>query len=263
MEVLFFAAWCRPFHNYWSVPAANPQCSTYHDHLILNTAINVSSDLMMLCIPLPVLIRAQLPLKKKLILCIVFSIGVFVIISAILSKYYSFSLPYGVDWVRLFITRQFMSTFANFRPKVHWYVREVSTAVIVANMPHLWALVRRIFNLRAFLSHGLALRSRLGTSSRPETMPRATQITGDRKWYGLTSKGSNLDSFLYQSESEERITGVPLKIRKDIEFRVERDTEGRDMDDGQTYAKANKFELSGLHTGWQSKTSIGSAPSAS
>jgi hypothetical protein len=56
----------------------------------------------MLCIPLPILIRAQLPLRKKLILCIVFSMGIFVIISAVLSKYYSFSLPYGVDWVRPF-----------------------------------------------------------------------------------------------------------------------------------------------------------------
>jgi hypothetical protein len=102
MEILFFTVWCRPFHNYWSVPAANPQCSTYHDHLIVNTVFNISSDLLMLCIPLPILIRAQLPLRKKLILCIVFSMGVFVIISAVLSKYYSFSLPYGVDWVRPF-----------------------------------------------------------------------------------------------------------------------------------------------------------------
>ena len=100
MELLFFAVWCRPFHNYWSVPAANPQCSTYHDHLVVNTVFNISSDLMMLCIPLPILIRAKLPLQKKLILCIVFSMGIFVIICAVLSKYYSFSLPYGIDWVR-------------------------------------------------------------------------------------------------------------------------------------------------------------------
>jgi hypothetical protein len=99
MEILFFGVWCRPFHNYWSVPAANPQCSTYHDHLIVNTVFNISSDLMMLCIPLPILIRAKLPIQKKLILCVVFSLGIFVIICAVLSKYYSFSLPYGVDWV--------------------------------------------------------------------------------------------------------------------------------------------------------------------
>jgi hypothetical protein len=99
MEILFFGVWCRPFHNYWSVPAANPQCSTYHDHLVVNTVFNISSDLMMLCIPLPILIRAKLPMQKKLILCVVFSMGIFVIICAVLSKYYSFSLPYGVDWV--------------------------------------------------------------------------------------------------------------------------------------------------------------------
>ena len=157
-----------------------------------------------------------------------------------------------------------MSTFANFRQKVYWYVREISTAVIVANMPHLWALARRTFNLRAFLSHGSALRSRLGTNSRSETLPQAglTQITDGRKWYGLKSKGGQPNSFLDQSESEERITGVPLEIRKDVEFRVERDTVTRDLDPDLEYAKADRLELSGLHTGWQSKTTIGSSTSA-
>jgi hypothetical protein len=187
MEILFFGVWCRPFHNYWSVPVANPQCSTYHDHLIVNTVFNISSDLMMLCIPLPILIRAKLPFQKKVILCVVFSMGFFVIICAALSKYYSFSLPYGVDWVRPLLTPPFSGTFANHYRKVYWYVREVSTAVIVANMPHLWALMRRTFNLRAFLSHGSALRSRRGTNARAETLPPAgsNQITDDRKWYGL------------------------------------------------------------------------------
>jgi hypothetical protein len=245
------------------VPAANPQCSTYHDHLIVNTVFNISSDVMMLCIPLPILIRAKLPLQKKLILCIVFSMGIFVIICAVLSKFYSFSLPYGVDWVRPFLKPSFLSTYANFRRKVYWYVREVSTAVIVANMPHLWALMRRTFNLRAFLSYSSTLRSRLGTNSRPETLPEAgsTQITDNRKWYGLKNKGSHPDSFLDQSESEERITGVPLKIRKDVEFRVERDSVGRDTDHDLEYARADTLEPSGLRTGWQSKTTIGSASS--
>jgi hypothetical protein len=127
-------------------------------------------------------------------------------------------------------------------------------------MPHLWAFVRRTFNLRAFLSHGSALKSRLGTNSRPETLPQAgsTQI----KWYGLKNKGSNPDSFLDQGGSEERITGVPLEIRKDVEFRVERDTVTRDLDPDLEYARADRFGPSGLHTGWQSKTTIGSSTSA-
>ena len=154
-----------------------------------------------------------------------------------------------------------LSIFANFRQKVYWYVREISTAVIVANMPHLWALARRTFNLRAFLSHSSASRSRLDTNSRPETLPHAesTQITNDRKWYGLKSKVGNPNSFLDQSESEEQITGVPLEIRKDVEFR---DTVTRDLDLDLEYAKADRLEPSGLHTGWQSKTTIGSSTSS-
>ena len=84
----------------------------------------------------------------------------------------------------------------------------------------------------------------------------------DRKWYGLKSKGTNPDSFLDQSESEERITGVPLEIRKDIEFRVERDSVGRDLDHDLANTKAAKLEPPGLHTGWQSGTTIGSTSSA-
>jgi hypothetical protein len=130
-------------------------------------------------------------------------------------------------------------------------------------MPHLWALMRRTFSLRAFLSHGSALRSRRGTSNKPETLPPAssTRITDDRKWYGFKSKANNPDSFLDPSESEERITGVPLEIRKDLEFRVERDVDGQEVDHDLEYAQPGKLEPPHAHVGWQSKTTIGSASS--
>lgn len=51
--------------------------------------------------------------------------------SASLSRYYVFSKPDSILWI-------------------FWYVREASTAVIVANIPHLYALLRRIFHLDAF-----------------------------------------------------------------------------------------------------------------
>ena len=60
MLTFYFSLWCRPFYNYWSVPVANPQCATAEDHLILNFALNVTSDLMILAIPLPLLIRSKL-----------------------------------------------------------------------------------------------------------------------------------------------------------------------------------------------------------
>ncbi|KAL8690142.1 MAG: hypothetical protein Q9218_004349 [Villophora microphyllina] len=41
---------------------------------------NISSDLVMLYIPLPILMKAQLPLKRKIILCAVFSLGVLIVV---------------------------------------------------------------------------------------------------------------------------------------------------------------------------------------
>ncbi|KAJ0420275.1 hypothetical protein BJY00DRAFT_323970 [Aspergillus carlsbadensis] len=132
IEILFFAVWCRPFSAYWSIPPKNQQCSVYTNHVIITLAFNISTDVMIMAIPLPLLIRARLSLSKKITLCAVFSLGAFVILASILSKYYSISQPYGMKWI-------------------DWYVREAATAVIVANIPQMWTLFRRVFNWSSFL----------------------------------------------------------------------------------------------------------------
>ncbi|CEL11228.1 hypothetical protein ASPCAL14331 [Aspergillus calidoustus] len=132
IEILFFAVWCRPFSAYWSVPPKSQQCSVYTNHVIITLAFNISTDVMIMAIPLPLLIRARLSLSKKITLCAVFSLGAFVILASILSKYYSISQPYGMKWI-------------------DWYVREAATAVIVANIPQTWTLFRRLFNWSSFL----------------------------------------------------------------------------------------------------------------
>lgn len=134
IEILFFAVWCRPFSAYWSIPAKSQQCSVYTNHVIITLAFNVATDIMIMAIPLPLLIRAKLSLSKKIILCAVFSLGTFVILCSILSKCYSISKPYGMEWI-------------------DWYVREAATAVIVANIPQTWTLCRRLFNWDSFLHH--------------------------------------------------------------------------------------------------------------
>ncbi|RDW77768.1 hypothetical protein BP6252_05821 [Coleophoma cylindrospora] len=131
MESLYFGYWCRPFYDYWAVPTPNVQCSTALHHLIMNAVFNISSDLLMLCIPLPIFLASKLPPIKKLVLCGLFGMGAFVILCAALNKYYSFAHPFSPMW-----------TF--------WYIREASTAILVANMPMCWTLMRRLFNLRAF-----------------------------------------------------------------------------------------------------------------
>lgn len=137
----------------------------------------------MIYIPLPILIKARLPTKRKIVLCGVFSLGVLVILSAILNRYYNFTEPYG-SLVYL-----------------NWYVGEASTSVFVANVPHLWPLLSRIFALGAFNS----LRRTTGNSS-------GNGGSSGKGFYGkgISSHRNNrpkpYDQHGYiRSESEERI----------------------------------------------------------
>lgn len=74
-------------------------CSAETNHMITNAVFNLSSDVMIIALPMPVLIGSQLPLKRKLTLCCVFALGIFTILAAILSKYYSLGTPYGTQWI--------------------------------------------------------------------------------------------------------------------------------------------------------------------
>jgi hypothetical protein len=93
--------------------------------MMFATAWNISSDLMLLCVPVPVIAKSQLPLKRKIILCSVLGLGVLNIVIAVLNRYYNFNNPDSVQYV-------------------YFYVAEVATAVFVGNVPLLWPLFRRI-----------------------------------------------------------------------------------------------------------------------
>ena len=75
-------------------------------------------------------------MKRKAILCAVFSLGVFCILAAILNRYYNFTSPYG-SLIYL-----------------NWYAGEGATAVMVANIPHCWPMLSRIFRLGNFQASG-------------------------------------------------------------------------------------------------------------
>ncbi|KAK4555605.1 hypothetical protein LTR86_007358 [Recurvomyces mirabilis] len=125
MEIFYFGVWCRPFYEYWAVPTDNIQCSAATNHLITNAVLNLTSDLIMIAIGLPMFLRLKLPMKKKVPIVGIFSLGLFVILAAILNKVYSFSQPFGSLWT-------------------YWYVRESSTALLVANLPFVWTFWRRV-----------------------------------------------------------------------------------------------------------------------
>ena len=132
MMGLYYGYWCRPFSAFWQTPTPNIQCATQTHHLIVNLTFNLTSDLLIIFIPLPMFMKAHLEFRKKLLLVFPFSLGFFTMVCAILSKNLSFTQPFSPEWL-------------------FWYTREASTAMIVSNMPYSWAIIRRVFRLKSFL----------------------------------------------------------------------------------------------------------------
>ncbi|KAK8125457.1 integral membrane protein PTH11 [Apiospora kogelbergensis] len=199
MEILYFGVWCRPFNQYWAVPPDNVQCSAATNHLITNAVLNISSDVMIIMIPMPVLLQAQLPVKKKAILCCVFALGTFTILAAALNKYYSFNQPFGSEW-----------TF--------WYIRESSTAIIVTNLPSTWTLCRRVFNLRSF--HGKSSGARTSEAA-------GSRFARSGYGNGRSHISSTERRIITRSESQEQIfhddgldLPIPLKIYQQHEVSI-------------------------------------------
>jgi hypothetical protein len=93
--------------------------------MMFATAWNISSDLMLLCVPIPVIAKSQLPLKRKIILCAVLGLGILNVVIAVLNRYYNFNNPDDLRYV-------------------YFYVAEVATAVFVGNVPLCWPLFRRL-----------------------------------------------------------------------------------------------------------------------
>jgi len=155
---LYYGYWCRPFNAFWETPTPNIQCATQTHHLIVNLVFNLTSDLLIIFIPLPMFIKAHLELKKKLLLIFPFSLGFFTMVCAILSKNLSFTQPFSVQWI-------------------YWYTREASTAMIVANMPYSWIIIRKVFRVKAFLHRAGSVTGSPGNTQEGRHVSNATATT--------------------------------------------------------------------------------------
>ncbi|KAJ5167417.1 uncharacterized protein N7482_006198 [Penicillium canariense] len=118
---------CRPLSNYWAVPTPNYQCSSYQQYEIVQGCLSISADVFMLVVAIPMLVQVRVPPKQKLILLLLFGMGIFVIVAAVLNKVYCL-VPSLISYVYM-----------------NWYFREVTVAILVTNLPLIWSLLRDVF----------------------------------------------------------------------------------------------------------------------
>ncbi|KFX88258.1 hypothetical protein V495_05483 [Pseudogymnoascus sp. VKM F-4514 (FW-929)] len=200
---------CRPIQQYWAVPAANPQCSNYQFFEIIQGSLSIPGDLAILAIGIPILVQVHLPIQQKAILLVIFGMGGFVIIAAILTKVYCL-VPSLISYVYM-----------------NWYFREASVAMYVTNLPAIWPLFREVFpHLNLSGSHRKTT-GQGGTSG--ATRPWAHSGSRAR----INSKDEfAMDRFQRagKAESQERINDsdsssgdlqLPIEIQRDVTFTVQ------------------------------------------
>jgi len=106
--------------NQWVVPPPTAECATFAKYCIIELTFNVSSDLLILGIIIPILVATKLPTRQKVQLVLLYTFGIFIITAAIVTKVYQFSNG-----------NVYVSSWAY----ISWYIREASVSVYLCNLP--------------------------------------------------------------------------------------------------------------------------------
>lgn len=223
IQITYYGVYCRPFSQYWAMPVHNIQCATYQYYSITNLVFNISSDILILAAPMPLVFKLQVSLRRRLILLGVFSLGVFVIIAAIFNKYFNLS--------SLFTTTYMI-----------WYIREASTAIFVSNIMCWWPLLRKIFGLNSFdgNSSGRVTTAKgfnAISASQSKEEPHAVATRRFRR-----KNGSVSDEFMMDGAGDVELADMRHESRSPLEIwrQVEYDVEGHQLSDEET---ASKMEM--------------------
>ncbi|KAJ5026694.1 hypothetical protein PSV08DRAFT_40075 [Bipolaris maydis] len=99
-------------------------CSTVEEFAIAHAIFNLSSDAFIVAIAISLTTSLSLPVTQKTRLVMLFGMGSFIVISALLAKFHDFTGAHSIT-------------------RIPWYTREASFAVCVANALEIWCLFRR------------------------------------------------------------------------------------------------------------------------
>ncbi|KAK7421592.1 hypothetical protein QQX98_002059 [Neonectria punicea] len=127
-SILAIFSGCRPFNKYWQIspnPGNSCQAAVSKPVVWVSFAANVSTDIYLIAIPVPMLWQSTLKTIKKIASTIVLGAGIFVLVCATLKSVFVLVDP--VNGAQL---------------AGSWGTREAFVAVITTNLPILFPLFR-------------------------------------------------------------------------------------------------------------------------
>uniref|UniRef100_A0A093XC20 Rhodopsin domain-containing protein n=1 Tax=Talaromyces marneffei PM1 TaxID=1077442 RepID=A0A093XC20_TALMA len=117
---------CQPMHKFWQI---NPDPGISKVYILVGVVLNVFTDAFLLCIPLPLLWKVEIGLKRKISLMILFSGGIFIIAASIIRA--AMVLSSGPDGAV---------------QGSKWACRETFVSIAIANLPIIFPLIRTCAN---------------------------------------------------------------------------------------------------------------------
>ncbi|KAJ6263710.1 hypothetical protein Dda_2280 [Drechslerella dactyloides] len=193
---------CVPISAYWRLPKAGDKCITLQNELhLLHGCTNLFTDILVLLLPVPIVWTLQMPMRQKLMLVGVFTLGIIAPLSAILRLIY--------------IQRATMSWDASWWCFELWIYTSLEThvAIVCASIPSLKPLAIKIFprfagsqgytnsapmEINSFGGSGMRHTHFGGSSSNLSKAERAARVMSI---YPLTSIGGKSE----RGESQESI----------------------------------------------------------
>ncbi|KAF3095745.1 hypothetical protein TWF569_003462 [Orbilia oligospora] len=196
---------CHPYHQNFQINPEPPnacQPAISKIDCYVTVVLNVLTDMYLMYIPLPLLWKAQIPLKRKFLLIAMFSGGCFIITAGILRVGFILADPIGGALAA-----------------GSWACRETFVSVIIGNIPMIYPLfMRGVSSVRSMYATGTA-RTYGSNKSNGTAMelPRYNNSSKNKK--GQYSVGRTI---LNATESEERIMASKGSegIKADVTYEV-------------------------------------------
>ncbi|KAJ5159893.1 uncharacterized protein N7482_006897 [Penicillium canariense] len=123
---------CVPIAKFWNhdLPGS---CLSFEAVWFFNASMNIATDVTLLLLPMPFLIKLQLPKMQKVALMGVFAIGILVVITSILRLSSLRTVAKSTD-----------TSYSNVGA-AYWTAAECNVAIICACLPFLRPIISRIF----------------------------------------------------------------------------------------------------------------------
>ncbi|KAE9380981.1 hypothetical protein N431DRAFT_459885 [Stipitochalara longipes BDJ] len=92
---------CKPISAYWTLSFVPQQCINERVHLVIQGTFNILYDFCVVLIPIPIVLRLNLPLRQRIIVALLFGMGFIVCFAGVVRTYYMYKVTDGyhdVTW---------------------------------------------------------------------------------------------------------------------------------------------------------------------